>query len=162
MLESKEGGVKEPWLRNENFLEAGLQIMGTQAPVPSHCDSHELPAWSYHLILVNSGFIVRHPEEEASYMPIQPAGSLVRFSVHEQHTLTHDYRSPQSAGLEAVEGTVWESQEPGWASIHFGSDEQMDMMEAFVEMKRRLVKLEELLEEHLIEGALYPEHKTEP
>ena len=142
IFDARPGGVKEPMLRDPDFMSAGLQVMGAKDYVGVHRDSEELPRWSYHLILSNSGFIVRHPQEETSLMPSQPAGTLVRLSVHKLHTLTADFRSSNWTDEELQEDGEWEAEERGWASLHFGSDELLSPDLARAELLRRVALLE--------------------
>jgi hypothetical protein len=134
---SREGGVHEPFLQHPAFLEAGLQVMGAAGYVSSHRDSPELPPWSYHLVLVNSGYIVRHPEEEAALMPIQPAGRTVRLNIHRRHTLSPDFRSPSWYADGLQEDGDWVSEDYGWASLHFGDVRKLRPREAKLEFLRR-------------------------
>ncbi len=139
---AKNLGVHEPMLRDPLFVKHGLQVMGVKSAVGVHHDSYELPRWSYHYILLNAGFIVKHPEQEVSLMSTQPAGTIVRVDIHEPHTLVHDYRSPNWTRDELAMDGVWAAEERGWASLHFGSEEMLSIEEAEFEFKRRIAKFE--------------------
>lgn len=138
------GGVHEPKLKDPVFVEAGLQVMGVSSAVETHRDSEELPRWSYHYIIENAGFIVKHPLQEVSNMETQPAGTILRLEIHEEHTLVHDYRSPNWTRKELASGGEFAAEERGWASLHFGSDDKLTLEEAEAEMHRRIAKLEEI------------------
>ncbi len=144
IFNARNGGVHEPQLRDPVFLKAGLQVMGASSAVETHRDSDELPRWSYHYIIENAGFIVKHPLQEVSLMPTQPAGTLLRLEIHEEHTLVHDYRSPNWTRSELASDGEWAAEERGWASLHFGSDNHLTIEEAEAEMRRRIAKLEEI------------------
>lgn len=145
VYESRPGGVHEPRLKDANFLTAGLQVLGANSLVPAHCDSFDLPPWSYHLVLDNHGYIVCGPEEEVSLMPPQPAGTLLRFNSHEPHRLTHDFRSPNWTFEDSPD--AWPSVSGGWASLHFSDDRERTLDEAWHELRRRILHLQGLCPE---------------
>lgn len=130
---AREGGVCEPFLKDSAWESEGLSLLGTGGVVLSHRDAEELPKYSYLWVVYNGGYTIRSPFEEASLMPEQYTGTIVRFNIHKLHTLSADPRRDVC--------DEWEDGPDGFAGIVFNHGRMFHLRTAERIMRNRLQRL---------------------
>lgn len=112
------GGVYEPFLHHPLWVEAGLSLLACSGDVEEHCDSENLPRYTYFAVIVNDGWIARQSWVAIEDLPVQHAGSFFRLDVHDEHELSTD--------LRVVPTNLEPDDVPGFAVLLFGSDERLN------------------------------------
>lgn len=107
--------VNEPWLHGLDE-KLGANLLITTGAISEHCDSEELPPYSYHAIIRNDGYIARSTGQEVKNLAIQERGIVIALNIHEEHEVIRDLR------INDADADDFDPYLTTWCSLCFNDD----------------------------------------